>query len=162
MYKTIAALLLMIRVAGLCNLILDYPCRHDERARNRLVLRTTLIHVSTPPKSKQHDGQGRNSGMIKCFRKIQSSERCCEMVFVFSVTRGCAPRICLWPPRCDKLSGVLIGADGTRRSDWLERVQAVGVLARSDRWPACKKRSIARCRRLLQTLRFPDWPSTSQ
>ncbi len=38
------------------------------------------------------------------------------------VIRGCAPRIRIWPPSCDERSGALIGAGGTRRSDWPKRV----------------------------------------
>ncbi len=34
------------------------------------------------------------------------------------VTHDGVPGIRLWPPRRDKSSGVLIGADGMRRSDW--------------------------------------------
>ncbi len=49
------------------------------------------------------------------------------------VTRGCVNRIRLWPLRRDNQSGVLIGAGGTQRSDWPERVRAVGVRTRSNR-----------------------------
>ncbi len=38
------------------------------------------------------------------------------------VTRDYVPRIRLWPLRRDDLSGAVIGAGGTRRSDWRERV----------------------------------------
>ncbi len=41
--------------------------------------------------------------------------------------------IAFWPPRRDERSGALIGAGGTWRSDWPERVYVVGVHARSDR-----------------------------
>ncbi len=34
-----------------------------------------------------------------------------------------------WPPRRDELSDVLIGACGTRRSDWPERVKDIRVRA---------------------------------
>ncbi len=50
--------------------------------------------------------------------KLQYSKRCFEMMLVF---------------RRDERSHVLIGADGTWRSDWPERVCAVDVRARSDR-----------------------------
>ncbi len=36
--------------------------------------------------------------------------------------RGCVPRIGIWPPRRDEHPGVPIGLEGTRRSDWPERV----------------------------------------
>ncbi len=38
-------------------------------------------------------------------------------------TRGCVPRNRYWLPRRDDRSTVLIGAGGTRRSDWPERVK---------------------------------------
>ncbi len=47
------------------------------------------------------------------------------------VSRGCVNKIRLWPLRRDDRSGVLIGAVGTRRSDWLECLGAVGIHARS-------------------------------
>ncbi len=46
------------------------------------------------------------------------------------VTRGCVNRICLWPLRRDDYSGVLIGAGGTRRSDWPVGVKANDVNTR--------------------------------
>ncbi len=63
---------------------------------------------------------------------------------IFNVTHDRVPRIRLWPLWCDGRSGVLIGAGGTRRSDWPARVLANDVSARIDRWPACEERSIAR------------------
>ncbi len=39
------------------------------------------------------------------------------------VAHGCVNRIRLWLVRRDDRSGVLIGADGTRRFNWPERVQ---------------------------------------
>ncbi len=42
-------------------------------------------------------------------------------------------RIRLWPLRRDDHSGVLIGADGERRSDWSVRVLAYDVGTRIDR-----------------------------
>ncbi len=50
---------------------------------------------------------------------------------------GCVNKIRLWSLRRDDRSGVLIGAGGTRRSDWLARV---------DCWRSREKRSIARVR----------------
>ncbi len=38
------------------------------------------------------------------------------------VTRGFVSRICICPPGHEERLGVLIGAGGTRRSDWPERV----------------------------------------
>ncbi len=49
------------------------------------------------------------------------------------VTRGCVPSIRLGPPRRDDRAGVLIGADGMRRSDWPKRLKACEVSARIDR-----------------------------
>ncbi len=49
------------------------------------------------------------------------------------VSRGCVNRIRLWPLRRDDHSGVLIGADVRRRSDWPARVLANGVSTRIDR-----------------------------
>ncbi len=60
--------------------------------------------------------------------KIQTSERYYELAFVF----GGVTRIRLWPFRRDDDSGVLIGAGGTRRSDWPARVLANDVSARID------------------------------
>ncbi len=45
----------------------------------------------------------------------------------------CVHRIRLWPLRRDDHLGVLIGAGGTRRSDWPARVQANDVSAGIDR-----------------------------
>ncbi len=53
-------------------------------------------------------------------------------------------RICLWPLRRDDHSGVLIGAGGTRRSDWPAHVLANDLSTTIDRWPERKERSIAR------------------
>ncbi len=47
--------------------------------------------------------------------------------------RDCVRKIRLWPLRRDDHSGVLIGAGGTRRSDWPARVLADGVSPRIDR-----------------------------
>ncbi len=123
----------MIRVAELCKLITDWLGRHDERVRNRLVQRTTLSHVLTPTHQNStmaKDELVRLENVLGKYNLLNDVARWCSCS---GVTRGCAPRIRLRPPRCDEVSGVLIGADGTRRSDWLERVQAVGVRARSDR-----------------------------
>ncbi len=49
------------------------------------------------------------------------------------VLRGCVNRICHWPLRRDDHSGVLIGADGTRRSDWQARMVANDVSMTIDR-----------------------------
>ncbi len=64
----------------------------------------------------------RNSKLVKgllirldnVLGKIQPPGRCYEMAFVFS----CVNRIRLWPLRRDNYSGGLIGARGTRSSDW--------------------------------------------
>ncbi len=58
--------------------------------------------------------------------------------------RGYVYRIHFWPLRRDYHSGVLIGAGGTRRSDWPARVLANDVSARIDRQLAREERSIAR------------------
>ncbi len=58
---------------------------------------------------------------------------CCMRRVYYSVTRRRVIRIRFWPPRRGERSGVLIGAGGIRRSDWPERVLAVGVNAKSDR-----------------------------
>ncbi len=47
--------------------------------------------------------------------------------------RGCVNRIRLWPLRRDDHSGVLIGAGGTRHSDWPARVLANDVSTKIDR-----------------------------
>ncbi len=49
------------------------------------------------------------------------------------VPRGGVNRIHLWPLRRDDHSGDLIGAVGTRRSDWPARVLANDVSKRIDR-----------------------------
>ncbi len=49
------------------------------------------------------------------------------------VARGCVNKIRLWPLRRDDHSGVLIGADGTRRSDRPARVLANEASTRIDR-----------------------------
>ncbi len=49
------------------------------------------------------------------------------------VPRGRVNRICLCPLRLDDHSGVLIGADGMRRSDWPALVFANDVSTRIDR-----------------------------
>ncbi len=57
------------------------------------------------------------------------------------VTRSGVPKIHLWPLRRDDLSGVLIGADGTRRFDWLQTLVHESIdspRARSNRQPACR------------------------
>ncbi len=59
-----------------------------------------------PPKSKRHDGN-------IYVRKVQPCKR---------FARVNVHLIRFWPPWRDERSGVLIGADGTRRSDWSERV----------------------------------------
>ncbi len=48
------------------------------------------------------------------------------------VLRGCVNRIRLWPLRRDNHAGILIGADGRRRSDWPARVLANDVSTRID------------------------------
>ncbi len=60
------------------------------------------------------------------------------------VPRGCVIIIRLWPLSRDDHSGVLIGALGTRRTDWPARVLANDVSTRIDRWPTREERSIAR------------------
>ncbi len=54
------------------------------------------------------------------------------------VTCSCVPKINLSPLRRDDLSGVLIGADGGRRSDWSVRVQTSEISTTIDRQPACR------------------------
>ncbi len=49
------------------------------------------------------------------------------------VVRGCVNRIRLWPLRRDDHSGVLIGAGGRQRSDWLARALANDVSTIIDR-----------------------------
>ncbi len=44
----------------------------------------------------------------------------------------------LWLPRRDVSSGALAGASVISRSDGPERLKAVGVRARGDRWHACR------------------------
>ncbi len=61
--------------------------------------------------------------------KIQTPERYYVPAFVF----GGVNRIRLRPLRRDDHSGVVIGAGGTRRSDWPARVLANDVSARIDR-----------------------------
>ncbi len=60
------------------------------------------------------------------------------------VVHGCANRIRLWPLRRDDHSGILIGAGGTRRSDWPVRVLANDVSTRIDRQRTGEERLIAR------------------
>ncbi len=45
---------------------------------------------------------------------------------------GCVNRIRLWPLRRDDHSGVLIGAGGERRSDWVAHVLANNVSKKID------------------------------
>ncbi len=54
------------------------------------------------------------------------------------VPRGCVNRIRIWPLRRDDHSGILIGAGGTRRSDWPTLVLANDVSTRIDRLLACR------------------------
>ncbi len=54
------------------------------------------------------------------------------------VERGCVNSICLWPLRRDDHSGALIGAGGTRLSDWPARALVNDVSSRSDRLHACR------------------------
>ncbi len=56
------------------------------------------------------------------------------------VPRGCVNKIRLWSLRRDDHSGVLIGAGGTRRSDWPARVLANDVSTRTDRLHACREK----------------------
>ncbi len=49
------------------------------------------------------------------------------------MTRDWVPRIRLWLLERDDRSGVLIGADGARRSDWPARESIDSPRARSDR-----------------------------
>ncbi len=51
--------------------------------------------------------------------------------------RGCVNSIHLWPPRRDYHSGILIGTDEARRSDWPARVLVDDVSVRSDRLHVC-------------------------
>ncbi len=53
-------------------------------------------------------------------------EECSLVSCVSSVFSGMS-RIRLWPPRYDDRSGILIGAGGTRRSDWPVSVYAISV-----------------------------------
>ncbi len=82
------------------------------------------------PKSKWHDGQRDEK---KVLRKMQTSKRCYELAPVFRRDARLVPRIQLWPVRLDDRSGVLIGADGTWRSDWPARESIDSLRARSDR-----------------------------
>ncbi len=60
------------------------------------------------------------------------------------VQRGCVNRIRLWPLRRDDYSGVLIGADGERRSDWPARVLVNSVKpAREEGSIACVQGQMA-------------------
>ncbi len=72
--------------------------------------------------------------------KKKTPEPYYELAFVF----GGVNRIRLWPLKRDDHSGVLIGAGGTRRSDWPARVLANDVSTIIDREFACEERSIAR------------------
>ncbi len=66
--------------------------------------------MSRSSESKRHDGQRWINEAGDVLGKIQPSERCYELAFVF--------RIPPWPLRRDDHSGVLIGAGGTRCSYW--------------------------------------------
>ncbi len=57
----------------------------------------------------------------------------------YEVARGCVNRIHLWPLRRDDHSGVLIGAGGTRRSDWPARVLTNDISTRIDQYSAGKE-----------------------
>ncbi len=65
--------------------------------------------------------------------KIQPSERYNEVAFEFRRAAFRVNRIRLWALRRDDHSGVLIGAGGERRSDWLAHVLANDVSTRIDR-----------------------------
>ncbi len=82
-----------------------------------------------PPKSKWHDGQR----LKNVLGKIQPFKLCSEVAFVLRPAARRVNRIRLWPLRRDYHSGVLIGADGERRSDWSVRVLANDVGTRIDR-----------------------------
>ncbi len=73
----------------------------------------------TPPNLNGSTAKGGLMRRENVLGSLQSSERCNEMV----VTRGCVNRIRIWPLKRDERSGVLIGAGGTYRSDWPERVR---------------------------------------
>ncbi len=87
--------------------------------RYQFVLGAIPSHVSIPSFSKYHDGQSRIYETGKCIRKKYSllnnvsSWRSCSVL-----TCGVVIRIRVWPLRRDDRSGILIGACGTRRSDW--------------------------------------------
>ncbi len=56
--------------------------------------------------------------------------------------RGCVNRIRLGPPGRNNHSGILIGAGGTRRSDWSGRVLANDVNTRFDRKTAREEQNV--------------------
>ncbi len=67
--------------------------------------------MSRWPKLKWHDDQRRLSSTGKCIRKIQR-------LWVFRRYEQMCVRYYLWPFRREEYSHFLIGASGTRRSDW--------------------------------------------
>ncbi len=71
--------------------------------------------------------------MGKCIREIQPSKRYKEVALEFRRAVRLCNRIYLWPLRRDDHSGVLIGAGGTRRSDWAARVLANDLSTKIDR-----------------------------
>ncbi len=72
---------------------------------------------------------------------LSPKSKCHEILLIVAVrwrscsgvTLGRVNRIRIWPPRHDERSGALIGAVGTRRSDWPERMFVDGVRATNDR-----------------------------
>ncbi len=92
-----------------------------------------------PPDPEWHDDQRRINGAGKCIWKIQQIlNGITRWRSRLVVSRGRVNRSRLWPLRRDDHSGVLIGAGGTRRSDWPARVKANFESARGSSHLAAK------------------------
>ncbi len=76
---------------------------------------------SSLPKNDRHVGE---KHIWRTEQYMFDKEQPCAC---FGVARRCVARIYLWLSGRDERSGVLISVDGTWRSDWPERVMAVGV-----------------------------------
>ncbi len=79
------------------------------------------------PKREWHVGQSHNNGdEILYWKNTASDVVLCEACVCKRYAPKCV-RIRLWPVRRGDSSRVLIGAAGMWRSDWPDRVQALGL-----------------------------------
>ncbi len=104
----------------------------------------SLLWIAFVPRKARWPKTDKGDGRVYV-RKAQSCVLCCVRRARLSVTCRRVIRIRIWPSKRDQRSGALIGAGGTWRSDWSERVLAFGV-----RWRARVLGVAAVCTRLLQ------------